>query len=99
VESDRSLERQNSHFRRKKRQKPSQAAERNHIAVLGGVLTPLDFRLNFSPALPLIGATKNAAKLSPELGNAVSSVVEKLSRKIHIETTKSYACGVVSVYL
>jgi hypothetical protein len=43
-----------------------------------------------------IAATK---QLSPELGDAVSGVVEKLSRKIHIETTKSYALGVESVYL
>ena len=54
-------------------------------------LAPLDFRLNFSPVLPLIGAARNAAtkQLSPELGDAVSRVVEKLSRKIHKESTKS----------
>jgi hypothetical protein len=51
--------------------------------------------------LRLIGVAKNAAakQLSPELGNEVSGVVEKLSRKIHIETTKSYVQGVESVYL
>jgi hypothetical protein len=52
-----------------------------------------DFRLSFSPALRSVEAAKNAAikQLSPELGNEVSGLVEKLSRKIHIETTKSYA--------
>jgi len=51
--------------------------------------------------LRFVGAVKNAAakKLSPELGNEVSGLVEKLSRKIHKETTKSYVAGVESVYL
>jgi hypothetical protein len=41
----------------------------------------------------VVGAVNNAAakQLSPELGNEVSGLVEKLSRKIHRETTKSYA--------
>jgi hypothetical protein len=40
-----------------------------------------------------VEAAKNAAikQLSPELGNEVSGLVEKLSRKIDIKTTKSYA--------
>jgi hypothetical protein len=64
-------------------------------------LAPLVFRLSFSPALLLFGAVKNAPtkQLSPELGDAVSRVVEKLSRKIHNQTTKSYAVSVESVYL
>jgi hypothetical protein len=96
-----SLKRLNRHFRRKKKTTAqlSRAKEPRRGSEWG--LAPLDFRLNFSPALRLVGAAKNAAakQLSPELGDEVSGVVEKLSRKIHIETTKSYVRGVESVYL
>jgi hypothetical protein len=101
VENHRSLKRQNRLLCPKKKTKAQLSREKKLRRGFEWGVAPLDFRLNFSPALPLIGATKNAAtkQLSPELGNAVSRVVEKLSRKIHMETTKSYAFGVVSVYL
>jgi len=93
--------RQNHRFYRKKKTKAqlSRAKKRSRGSKWG--LAPLNFRLSFSPALPLFDAAKNAAvkQLSPELGDAVSKVVEKLSRKIHIQTTKSYGYGVESVYL
>src|ERR1700729_1485868 len=62
---------------------------------------PLDFRLTRSGSTTGWGQRKNAAanKLSPELGSAVSGVVENLSRKIHIENTKSSAPGVENVYI
>ena len=64
-------------------------------------MAPLNFRLNSVRLYDWLGAARNAAanKCSPELGSAVSRVVENLSRKIHMETTKSYAYGVLNVYL
>jgi hypothetical protein len=85
---------------KKKDKSPAKPRKKPHRGPKWG-LAPLNFRLNFSPALRSVGAVKNAAakRLSPELGNEVSGLVEKLSRKIHIQTTKSYGFGVVSVYL
>jgi hypothetical protein len=63
---------------------------------------PFEFSVKLGPALTTgWGQRKNAAanQCSPELGSAVSGVVENLSRKIHKQTTKSYAYGVENVYL
>jgi hypothetical protein len=63
---------------------------------------PFEFSVKLGPALTTgWEQRKDAAanKCSPELGSAVSRVVENLSRKIHKQTTKSYAYGVENVYL
>jgi hypothetical protein len=97
----RSLKRQNRHFRRKKRDK-SPAKPRLKTASRFCVGScPSGFSVKLQSGFAIDWRCENAAtkQLSPELGDAVSGLVEKLSRKIHVETTKSYAHGVESVYL
>ena len=94
----------NGNFCRSYRKKATKAQLSRAIKQRRGAkwgVAPLNFRLNSVRLSDWLGAAKNAAanKCSPELGSAVSGVVENLSRKIHIQTTKSYAYGVESVYL
>jgi hypothetical protein len=97
----RSLKRQNRHFRRKKRDK-SPAKPRLKTAsrfCVGSCPSRFSVTLQSGFAIDWRSEKRGNQATLPELGDEVSGLVEKLSRKIHIETTKSYACGVESVYL
>jgi hypothetical protein len=101
VGSRRGLERQDHRSSRKKKTKAqlSRARKRSRGSKVGSCSSKFSVKLQSGFAVSWSSENAAAKQLCSELGNEVSGVVEKLSRKIHIETTKSYGFGVVSVYL
>jgi hypothetical protein len=79
----------------------SKASRVDCIAGRGAFLYPSRFSDEPGLLIPRINGpprTATIASRSPESGSAVSWVVENLSRKIHIRTTKSWNRVSVSVY-